>query len=416
MTKPIVATAILILIDEGKLGLDDPVSKYIKSFDNPKSSSITVKQCLTHTSGLASHDYEEIGLTKEPHEFNTLSEVVEEIGQIGVIFEQGKHRYSGSGIAVLTEIISIISGISAENFIQDRIFTPLEMSSAHTSFDPSVKWASNLNPTYTWVDSINGFKQYWNPTLEPEYKYFRGHGGVYCSAMDYAKFLSMWLHKGKFKNTQIISQETIDLAQTTTVEQPIRAPNSHQSLAWMMLKPDPNTNEISYFMHGGSDGTQAFAFPNENTIALYLNQSRNHPRFVFRNLLAITKPYDAYRKPNLNTEYLDQWKEIILLGKQTQGQILETQFETYLGTYKCINNSEFDSEIISKNGQLIIKNLKSGAECKLYHDKENEFIGRFRPPPDGFLSKVKFEQNEEGLYSFSLEWFNTTKFEFKKVK
>jgi len=416
MTKPIVATAILILIDEGKLALEDPVSKYIKSFDNPRSRSITIKQCLTHTSGLASHDYEEIGLTKEPNEFETLSEVVEEIGQIGTISEPGNYRYSGSGTAVLTEIISLISGFSAENFIQDRIFMPLEMSSAYTSFNPSVKWASNLNPTYRWVDSINGFIQYWNPTLEPEYKYFRGHGGVYCSALDYAKFLSMWLHKGKHKDTQILSKETIDLAQTTTVEQSLRAPYTHQSLAWMMIKPDTNTNKIGYFMHGGADGTLAYAFPNEHTIALYFNQSRNHPRFVFQDLLAITEPYDTYRKSNFNSEYLDKWKEIILLEKRAENKTLDAQFETYLGTYKCVNNGGFDSEIINKNGQLILKNLQSGSECKLFHDSENEFICRFRPPPDGLISKVIFEQEEDGTLSFSLEWFNTRKFEFKKVK
>ena len=68
MTKPIVATAILVLIDEGKLSLEDRVSKYIPAFDNPNANEITVQQLLTHTGGLASHDYEEIGLSKQPYE------------------------------------------------------------------------------------------------------------------------------------------------------------------------------------------------------------------------------------------------------------------------------------------------------------------------------------------------------------
>ena len=85
MTKPIVATAILILLDEGKLSLEDRVASYIPAFDNPKSREITILQLLTHTSGLKSHDYEEIGLSKEPFEFETLRGVVDEIGQIGVV-------------------------------------------------------------------------------------------------------------------------------------------------------------------------------------------------------------------------------------------------------------------------------------------------------------------------------------------
>ena len=261
MTKPIVATAILVLIDEGKLSLEDRVSKYIPAFDNPNANEITVQQLLTHTGGLASHDYEEIGLSKQPYEFDSLSEVVNEIGQIGVIRETGKFYYSGSGIATLTELIALLSGISAEDFIQQRIFDPLGMTNSYTSFTIGVDWSSNLNPTYKWNDSINDFTQYWNPTLDPEYKYFRGHGGVYSSAMDYAIFLSMWLNKGTFNNNRILSEKIINQAQTTTVPLAEKGPYSHQSLAWKMLKPDSISNKIGYYMHGGSDGTIAMVYP-----------------------------------------------------------------------------------------------------------------------------------------------------------
>jgi CubicO group peptidase (beta-lactamase class C family) len=232
--------------------------------------------------------------------------------------------------------------------------------------------------------------------------------------MDYAKFLTMWLHKGKYKNIQVLSQETIDLAQRTTVEQPQGAPHSHQSLAWMMLKPDATSSKINYFMHGGADGTQAFVYPQEQTIALYFTQSRDHERFIFANLMAITEPYNVYRKWTYNNEYLDQWKEILLQDKEAR--IIEPidQYESFLGKYKCITNGAFDSEIIRKNGQLIIKNLQSKNECKLNQYRDNEFICRFRPPPDGFISKVLFKVNDDNKHSFSLEWLNKRKFEFEK--
>ena len=416
MTKPIVATAILILLDESKLSLEDKVASYIPAFDNPKSREITIQQLLTHTSGLKSHDYEGIGLSKEPFEFETLREVVDEIGNIGVLQEPGKFYYSGSGIATLTELISIISGNPAEEFIHQRIFQPLMMSDSYTSFRPGVDWASNLNPTYKWNDSIDDFTQYWNAELEPEYKYFRGHGGVYTTAMDYANFLSMYLNNGKFNNKQILSEGIMAKAQSILVPLPLKAPQSHQSLAWKIQISDTLSKDIGYYKHGGSDGTLAYAYPKENTIAIYFNQSRNHPRFIFEDLLSITPPYDVYRKWNYNNEYLDQWKEVLNRKANDASKPAIENAEVLIGKYTCTTNSEFDSEIILKNGQLVIKNLNSGYETILHYYQENEFICRFRPPPDGFISKVTFKSVENEINSFSLEWLNRTKFQFEKIK
>ena len=193
---------------------------------------------------------------------------------------------------------------------------------------------------------------------------------------------------------------------------PLKAPSSHQTLAWKVQIPDTLSKDIGYYKHGGSDGTLAYAYPKENTIALYFNQSRNHPRFIFGDLLSITPPYDVYRKWNYNNEYLDQWKEISMRDTN----IVSENADEFIGKYICTSNSEFDSEIILKNGQLIIKNLNSGSETKLHYYQGKEFICRFRPPPDGFLSKLLFKKVENDINSFSLEWLNRTKFEFEKVK
>lgn len=416
MTKPIIATAILILWEEGKLDLDDPVFKYLPSFNNQKANSITIKQCLTHTSGLGNHDWQNIGLSKPATDFETLSELVKEIGINGLFTEPNKHRYSDSGYAVLTEIIAVLSGMPAEEFIKSRIIQPLGMTKTYTYFEPNVRWASELNPTYRWNDSINDFSQYWNPQQKQDYKFFRGHGGIYTSAMDYAKFCRLWLNKRKYNNEQILSEKTINYALKESVLQPMGAPYSHQGLAWMMMKPDTLSTETNFIMHGGSDGTMAFAYPKENTIALYFTQSRNHPRFVFENLMAITEPYSSYRKWNYNNLFLDQWKEVLNREDNDGYEAVFENVESYIGKYNCITNSGFDSEIILKNGQLIIKNLNSGYETKLHYYQGNEFICRFRPPPDGFISKIKFKSVENEINSFSLEWLNKTKFEFEKIK
>ena len=132
--------------------------------------------------------------------------------------------------------------------------------------------------------------------------------------------------------------------------------------------------------------------------------------------MAITEPYDAYRKWNHNNEFLDQWKEILVRDKDKDNLVNQLNAESYLGKYNCITNSGFDSEIIFKNGQLILKNLNSGYEAKLHIYQENEFICRFRPPLDGFISKIIFRGDENDFDSFSLEWLNKTNFEFEKIK
>ena len=416
MTKPIIATAILILWEEDKLDLDDPVFKHLPSFNNPKANSITIKQCLTHTSGLGNHDWQNIGLSKSATDFETLSELVNEIGINGLFTEPNKHRYSDSGYAVLTEIIAVLSGMSAEEFVKSRIIKPLGMTNTYTYFEPNVSWTSELNPTYRWNDSINDFSQYWNPQMNPEYKFFRGHGGIYTSAIDYAKFCRLWLNKGKYNNEQILSERTINYALKESVLQPKGAPYSHQGLAWMIMKSDTLSTETNFIMHGGSDGTMAFAYPNENTIALYFTQSRNHPRFIFENLMAITEPYSSYRKWNYNNLFLDQWKEVILRDKKEGNGLTFENTESYIGKYNCITNSGFDSEIILKDGQLILKNMNSGYEAMLHFYQKDEFICRFRPPPDGFVSKLKFKSTVNDNDSFSLEWLNSTKFEFEKIE
>ncbi|MFH4966559.1 serine hydrolase domain-containing protein [Gaetbulibacter sp. M240] len=414
MTKPIIASAILILMEDGKISLDDKVAKYIPAFNNAKSDNIKIKQLLSHTSGLKSHDFEEIGLSKRPYEFETLREVVDEIGEIGVLKDPGLFYYSGSGIAVLTELITITSGMPAEEFIQRRIFRPLKMLDSYTTFHPDLNWATNLNPAYEWNDSINDFTQYWNASLEPEYKYFRGHGGVYTTAMDYAKFLSMWLNNGSFNDNQILSKEVVSMAQSTVTPLSVTAPFSHQSLAWRVLMQDSTSSKIGFYMHGGSDGTVGMVYPNEHTIALYFNQSRNHIRNIFENLMAITDPYIKYRKWNYNNQFLDQWKEI--LDSEIHELPSINQIDSLLGKYECISNNRFNSKLLKINNNLILKNINTGFESKLLHLKESEFICWFRPPEYGFLSKITFLNDDEQNRSFTLEWINKKKFKFNKIE
>ncbi|MBL8819020.1 MAG: beta-lactamase family protein [Planctomyces sp.] len=125
MTKPVTAAAVMILWDEKKISLDEPVATYLPEFDDtmlagkvrPKRQ-ITVRDCLTHTNGLVS-DQRNIG---------TLANTVHELARSELAFEPGTRWQYGPGLSVAGRIVEVVSGKSFDEFLKTRIFDPLEMS------------------------------------------------------------------------------------------------------------------------------------------------------------------------------------------------------------------------------------------------------------------------------------------------
>src|ERR1041385_1107848 len=137
MTKPVTGTAILMLQDEGKLNVSDPVAKYIPEFANLKTPSgkpanLTITQILTHTSGLG-----EAGGT-EAQRAKTLADLVPLWLSVPMQYEPGeKWKYTQSGINAAARIVEVVSGITFDVFLQKRLFDPLEMT--NTTFYPTDK-------------------------------------------------------------------------------------------------------------------------------------------------------------------------------------------------------------------------------------------------------------------------------------
>ena len=161
-------------------------------------------------------------------------------------------------------------------------------------------------------------------------------------------------------------------------------------------------------MHGGADGTVAIVYPQENALAVYMTQSRDHLRNYFETLLQVTPPFDQFRKWNYNNEFLDRWKTILNDGPHT---LSREETNSFSGTFICETNRDFDAEIFTRENQLILKTLKSGREIPLLYDGNGKFICWYVPPHYGFVSEITFQSDG----SFILEWINTTKFEFSKT-
>src|SRR5580704_11020778 len=135
MTKPITAVSILMLQDEGKLNVADPIAKYIPEFAGLKTpagqpANLTIAQALTHTSGLGEAD------SKAAHNAHTLADLIPLYLAAPMQYEPGaKWKYTQSGINTAARIVEVVSGMSFDAFVQQHILDPLGMK--HTTFYPA---------------------------------------------------------------------------------------------------------------------------------------------------------------------------------------------------------------------------------------------------------------------------------------
>lgn len=291
MTKPVTAVAVLILQDEGKLKVSDPVARYIPEFANLKTPSgkpanLTVTQILTHTSGLGEAGGPQLQSAK------TLADLVPLWLAAPMQYEPGeKWRYTQSGINAAARIVEIVSGMSFDAFLQKRLFDPLGMKD--TTFYPTAEQRARLAAPYARNKETGALEAVPpRPVFAPREKPPQGNGGLYSTAPDYARFCQMLLNHGKFKGRRIISAaaeefmthpQTGDLPtgffQNETFGQHGRKygwglgtcvlKEPHDGVA-AMLSPGS-------FGHGGAWGTQAWIDPVKGVAYILMVQRSNFP-------------------------------------------------------------------------------------------------------------------------------------------
>jgi len=187
MTKPLVGTAIFMLLEQEKLFLEDRVLKFIPFFDNEKCRGITIDHLLMHTSGFRSSQE----LNKKS---KNLEEFVIEASKLGPFSEPGSHfYYSGCNSAFLAYIIECITGTKAEVWIKTNILYPLQMKDTFCVHNQVISDSLYDRISHVYALKENKYEKYLDPSWNPEFPYFGGGVGFYSTAMDYAKFLSMWL-------------------------------------------------------------------------------------------------------------------------------------------------------------------------------------------------------------------------------
>jgi CubicO group peptidase (beta-lactamase class C family) len=216
MTKPVTSVAIMRFVEEGKLKLDDPVSKYLTGFDNlrvithyndndgtyetrPAKRQITIRHLLTNTSGVAYSFCNPIEnrLVKANHKAEWEQPLLNDPGD--------KWNYSPS-TAVLGMVIEKISGQTLEDYFQQHIFHPLGM--ADTSY--AVPLAKQPRIATKYRRKIGGFEELpKSPVPATPTAPFRGDGGLYSTVQDYGKFMRMLLNDGRLGSAQILKESSV---------------------------------------------------------------------------------------------------------------------------------------------------------------------------------------------------------------
>ena len=292
MTKPITATAVLMLQDEGKLDVHDPVAKYLPEFANLKTPSgqpanLTLIQILTHTSGLG-----EAG-GPAAREAKTLADLVPLWLAAPMQFEPGSRwSYCQSGINAAGRVVEVVSGMSFDAFLKKRLFQPLGMTS--TTFYPGASERARQVTAYA-KNATTGSLEAVPPRPEfgPRDRPPQGNGGLYSTAEDYGRFCQMLLGGGRFQGVRYLSEAS--MKQLSTPQTPETLPtgffqndtygrrglNYGWALGTCVLKAPhdgvPAMLSPGTFGHGGAWGTQAWVDPVKGVAYVLMVQRSNFP-------------------------------------------------------------------------------------------------------------------------------------------
>lgn len=306
-TKAITSTAVMMLWEEGKFQLDDPISKFIPEFKEaqvletfneadssytarPASKAISIRHLLTHTSGIGygvidgderfKKIYHKAGITDL---FTTedipISESVKKLAKLPLHHDPGAKFTYSEGLDVLGYLVEIVSGMPFDQFLRTRIFDPLGMDD--TWFYLPTDKHSRLVKVQQKEDGK--WKHYPITFYDPDYpikgakRFFSGGAGLSSTAPDYAKFLQMYLNGGNFNGQRLLSITTVNSMMGNQVGD-LWSGDKHYGLAFGVVTGEGEDKggqgSEGTFDWGGYFNTQYFADPATGIIGVLMKQTQ----------------------------------------------------------------------------------------------------------------------------------------------
>jgi len=302
-TKAITSVAAMILYEEGKFLLEDPVSKYIPSFANiqvldkfndkdttyttiPAKRQITIRDLLTHTSGIG---YAQIG-SKEANSIyaknnitggldvyeGTLADAMTRLGTLPLMHQPGERWTYGLNTDLLGRLVEIWSGKTLEEFFNERIFKPLDMKD--TYFNVPEEKANRL-VNFFMADST-GLKKFekalggdLNFPLRKK-SYFSGGGGLSSTIYDYAVFLQMLLNEGEYNGVRLLSRNTVRMMTMNQIGD-LNLGDNKFGLGFAIVSEKGSSmmpHQIGTYSWGGAFSTGYWVDPKEKMVVLIYRQ------------------------------------------------------------------------------------------------------------------------------------------------
>jgi CubicO group peptidase (beta-lactamase class C family) len=286
-SKPMTVTAFMMLVDEGKVSLDDPVEKYLPEFHHqmvkapasgqasssspgpsslvPANHPILVREILSHTSGLPFRS------SAQPGALDTLSlkDQVRSFAAEPLNFQPGtSYSYSNEGIDTAARIIEVVSGMAYEKFMQQRLYDPLEMKD--TTFWPSAEQLTRLAETYKVDPNTKELakvqiNQLTYPLDDRQHRFPMPAGGLFSTAADVAKFCQMILNGGSRNGKQYISPASL---RAMTSVQNGGMEKQNYGLGWSISK--------NGFGHGGAFNNDMSIDTTTGRIFIFMVQQDGH--------------------------------------------------------------------------------------------------------------------------------------------
>jgi CubicO group peptidase (beta-lactamase class C family) len=303
MTKPITSAAVLMLFEEGRFQLSDPVAHYIPAFadvkvlDNSVGSGvryvaparpISIRDLLTHTAGL-SYGFDEnvyiddlyrerIYSLRETNPDMTLEGFIQEIAKLPLAYQPGSaYRYSFA-TDVLGLLVQVVAGMPFEEFLRQRIFEPLRMGDTgfHVPAEQIGRFAATHGPDTEHglaVIDAPATSEYARPTRLPS-----GGGGLVSSASDYLRFAQMLLNQGELDGARLLGRKTIELMTSNHLPAGVHpfdeAYNGFGLGVSVLLDPAQaqNLGSVGTFGWGGAANTNFWVDPREELIGILMLQ------------------------------------------------------------------------------------------------------------------------------------------------
>jgi methyl acetate hydrolase len=295
MTKPITSLAVMMLHDEGKIGLDDPVTKYLPEFEKlrvltqfngsdntyetrPPAQPVTIRHLLTHTSGIG-YSFSDFRLAK-------LDDGKKSVTDFPLLHDPGAKFTYGQSTAVLGRIVEVISGQKLDEFFDARIFGPLGMRDTFYAVPPAKR-----DRVVTVHGKMAGVMTE-RPNPAALQSAVRGDGGLFSDARDYGTFLQLFLNGGRHGPTQLITETSLGLMTSNQIGSVVveRQPSANAAISrpfpigsgrdkfglGFQIEADPSADRrlrsAGSYSWGGINNTHFWVDPQKGIAAVVLMQ------------------------------------------------------------------------------------------------------------------------------------------------